>query len=266
MTRPLAVILLLTLGTWNLTQAQSDSSAAERGREIAVEQHRRESGFGDTTVDIRMVLTGADGRVRDRRLTWSTLEVPGDADGDKSLTVFHEPRDIAGTAFLSVTHIGRPDDQWLYLPSLKRVKRISSANQSGSFMGSEFSYEDLLSDEVARFDYRWLRDEPCTLGECFVLERRPKYRDSGYSREVLWLDKDSYRTVRTEYYDRDGKLEKTLSLDDYRQYLDRFWRAQRLTMVNHQTGKRTLLQFSAFQFRSGLTDQDFDPGALARVR
>lgn len=250
----------------SLAQAPATGSAEDRGRAIAEEASRRDAGFGDSVAEITMTLTSADGRVRQRRLTWRMLEVPAKAEGDKSLVVFHEPRDIEGTAFLSVTNIGEPDDQWLYLPALKRVKRIAAANRSGSFMGSEFTYEDLLSDEVEKFDYRWLRDEPCALGDCFVLARRPRYPDSGYSRQIVWIDKGEYRTVKIDFYDLDGELQKTLTFADYRQYLGRFWRAQELTMVNYQTQKQTLLSFDDYELDTGLTDQDFDPSALDRLR
>ncbi|MFQ6004460.1 MAG: outer membrane lipoprotein-sorting protein [Woeseia sp.] len=237
-----------------------------RGRAIAEEAERRDQGFVDTVTELNMTLTNAEGRQRARSLTWQTLEVSGAGEGDKSLTVFHEPRDIEGTAFLSHTHIDRPDDQWLYLPSLKRVKRIASSNMSSAFVGSEFAYEDLLSDEVEKFDYRWLRNEACTDWQCFVLERRPRYEDSGYSRQVVWIDQDQYRPVKIEYYDRKGRLKKTLVFEDYRNYLDRYWRAKRMRMENHQTGKTTMLAFGEFQFSTGLTDQDFDPSALRRLR
>ena len=95
-------------------------------------------------------------------------------------------------------------DQWLYLPALKRVKRIASVNKTSSFMGSELAYEDLLSDEVEKFDYRWLRDEACGEDSCFVLERRPRYENSGYSKQVLWMDQSEYRIHGIEYYDLDG--------------------------------------------------------------
>lgn len=168
-------------------------SAEDKGRAIAVEAERRRAGFGDAVAELTMELVGSDGRVRTRRLTWQTLEVTAANAGDRSLTIFHEPRDIAGTAFLSHTFVDRPDDQWLYLPSLKRVRRITSANQSSAFVGSEFSYEDLLSDEVEKFDYRWLRNEPCGEQACFVLERRPRYENSGYTRQIVWIDQAEYR-------------------------------------------------------------------------
>lgn len=237
-----------------------------RGRAIAEESERRDSGFGDTVTELTMTLTNAEGRTRTRRLTWQTLEGTGRNEGDKSLTVFHEPRDIEGTAFLSHTQSDRDDDQWLYLPALKRVKRIASSNKSSAFVGSEFAYEDLLSDEVAKFDYRWLKDTSCGGWQCFVVERRPRYANSGYTRQVVWIDQEAFRPIKIEYYDRQDRLQKTLIFEDYRQYLDRYWRAHVMRMNNHQAQKTTVLSFSDFEFQTGLTERDFDPSMLRRLR
>jgi len=263
---PVILFLWASSISFALSQTTAELSPEARGRQVAEEAERRDQGFGDTVTEITMRLTSTDGRVRERRLTWQILENPDATDGDKSLTVFHEPRDIAGTAFLSFTHIGQDDDQWLYLPALKRVKRIASANKTSSFMGSELAYEDLLSDEVDKFDYRWLRDDPCGDLLCFVIERTPRYENSGYSKQILWLDQTDYRAMIIEYYDLRERHQKTLVLDDYRLYLDRFWRAHEYRMENHLTQKRTLLSFSPYEFQTGLTEQAFDPSSLRRLR
>lgn len=241
-------------------------SPEERGRAIAEEVTRRDQGFGDTVTELAMTLTNAEGRERTRRLTWKTLESREEGQGDRSLTLFHEPRDIEGTAFLSHTHIDSDDDQWLYLPALKRVKRVASSNMSSAFVGSEFAYEDLLSDEVEKFDYRWLRDEDCANWQCYVVERRPRYANSGYARQIVWIDQGEFRPIRIEYYDSKERRQKTLVFEDYRQYLDRFWRAHSLRMENHQTQKATVLSFSDFEFQTGLSERDFDPSVLRRLR
>lgn len=267
MRRPTLILLLaVAVHQRGFTQIDPADPAEARGVAIAEEADRRDEGFGDSSAEIVMRLISDDGRVNERRLTWQILENPDPSDGDESLTLFQEPRDIAGTAFLTHTHIEAPDDQWLYLPALKRVKRIASVNKTSAFMGSELAYEDLLSDEVAKFDYRWLRDEACGDETCDVLERRPRYEDSGYSRQVLWMDRSEYRVHRIDYYDLDDALEKTLTLNGYRLYLDRYWRAHEYLMENHQTGKRTTLSFGPYEFRTGLTEQDFDPSALRRLR
>lgn len=266
LTALVAGILCITSATAAGRQVDSSLLPDANGRAIAEEMERREAGFVDSTVELHMTLTSMDGRERVRRLTWQTLETPEAGEGDRSLTVFHEPRDIAGTAFLSHTHIGRPDDQWLYLPSLKRVKRISSSNMSSAFVGSEFAYEDLLSVEVEKFDYLWLRDEPCGDDQCDVVERRPLYEDSGYSRQVVWVDQSEFRPVRIDYYDRKDQLKKVLQFRDYQIYRDRFWRAGEMRMENRQSGKITVLRFEQFEFDTGMSIQDFDPSALRRLR
>ncbi len=167
---------------------------------------------------------------------------------------------------LTFTHGLKPDDQWIYLPALRRVKRIHSRNKSGPFMGSEFAYEDLGSQEVEKYSYTYLKEEPCGQWECFVIERRPEYEYSGYTRQLVWLDKQEYRVVKTDYYDRKDALLKTLEFKGYQEYIGHYWRPDEMFMQNHQTGKNTLLKWSNYQFRTGLTDRDFNPNTLNRVR
>ena len=213
-----------------------------------------------------MVLGNAQGETSTRELRIQFLEVADSGRGDKSLTVFDRPRDIEGTAFLSHTKITEPDDQWLYLPALKRVKRISSANKSGPFVGSEFAYEDLVSQEVARYTYKWLRDEACGDLDCFVVERYPVYESSGYTRQIVWIDKDEYRPMRIDFYDRKDSLLKTLEFSQYKVYLEQYWRAHRQDMKNHQTGKATALTFEGYEFRVGVNENQFTANRLKRIR
>ena len=239
-------------------------SPEEKGLSIAREMDRRDSGWGDQRANLVMVLRNRQGQESRRSLRISTLEVDG--DGDKSLTVFDSPRDVKGTAFLSHTHATKPDDQWLYLPALKRVKRISSRNKAGSFMGSEFAYEDISSQEVEKYRYKWLRDESLDGRRTMVVEYYPQYENSGYTRQVVWIDRDIWRIVKTEYYDRKDSLLKTLTIEDYGRYLDRYWRAGAMHMVNHQTGKSSEIQWSDYRFGTGLGERDFDRNALKRAR
>ncbi len=236
----------------------------EKGLAIAKEMDRRDTGWGDQQADLEMILRNRQGKESRRIIRTRTLEVQG--DGDKGLTIFDTPNDVKGTAFLSFTHATRPDDQWLYLPALKRVKRIASSNKSGPFMGSEFAYEDLTSQEVAKYTYKWLRDEKLDGRDTFVIERYPAYKYSGYTRQVVWVDKTIYQPLKVEFYDRKNAMLKTLTFHDYKQYLNKYWRADRMEMVNHQTGKSTTLIWKNYRFKTGLTDRDFDRNSLKRVR
>jgi outer membrane lipoprotein-sorting protein len=237
--------------------------AEDKGLEIAKEADRRDEGFGDSKSRMVMILRNKRGQESKRELEIRTLEVKG--DGDKSLTVFHTPRDVRGTALLTFSHGVDSDEQWLYLPALRRVKRIASNNQSGPFMGSEFAYEDLSSQEVDKYTYKYLKDEKIEGVDCFLIEQYPVRKDSGYTRLQTWIDKDEYRVRKIDFYDRKGALLKTLTPSDYKQYLGNHWRANKMNMVNHQTGKSTELIWSEFEFKTGLEDDDFTRTRLQQV-
>jgi len=232
----------------------------EQGLAIATEANRRDTGWQDSQVTMTMVLRNKQGQTVTRALRSKTLE--GTDDGDKGLIIFDDPADVKGTALLSFTHKSGPDDQWLFLPALKRVKRIAADNKAGPFMGSEFAYEDLSSQEVEKYTYKFLREETLDGQPVFVSERYPVDPKSGYTRQVVWMDKAEYRPLKIEFYDRKKTLMKTLVLKDYSQYLGRFWRAATLDMVNHQTGKSTTLTFSDYRFGVGLAERDFNQNAL----
>jgi hypothetical protein len=240
-------------------------TSEKKGLAIAQEADRRDMGFDDFTANLLMVLRNRHGQESVRKIRIRTLEVEG--DGDKGLSIFDNPRDVKGTAFLTFSHKVGDDDQWLYLPALKRVKRISARNKSGSFMGSEFAYEDIASQEVEKYTYKWIRDEVYGGQECFVSERYPvDKKNSGYTRQVTWIDKSEYREWKVEYYDRKSSLLKTLIVKGYQQYLGKYWRADEMNMVNHQNGKSTRLVWSNYKFRVGLRDRDFNKTTLKRVR
>ncbi len=233
----------------------------ERGLEIAREADRRDQGWGNFSADLTMVLRNRAGETSVRRIRAFNLEVP--EDGDKSLLVFHSPADVAGTKFLTFSHKRGDDDQWLYLPALKRVKRISAANKGGAFMGSEFSYEDMGAPELEKFTYRWLRDDDYKGRRVFVIERVPVDRHSLYSRQVVWIDQEFYIPWKVAYYNRRGDHLKTLTYHKYKHYLGRYWRPGRMLMVNHRNGKATALVWQHYRFRDPAIDGDrFDPQRL----
>ena len=260
-------VLLLVLACCCLPNARAlaqEETPEDKGLRLALESNARNEGFGDFTAAMTMVLRDRQGRESVRQMRFKVLEVPD--DGDKSLFVFDQPRDVQGTALLTHAHINTEDDQWLYLPALKRVKRISASRRSGSFMGSEFSYEDMSSPEVEEYTYKYLRDEPCGDLMCTVTEQFPLDEKSGYSRKVIWQDSGELRTWKMELYDRRGSHLKTLTFANYQQYLDRYWRAEEQTMVNHLTGASTTLKWTDFQFRTNIDEGEFTQTALRRVR
>jgi len=256
------LMLLLVLLLHDILAAET--TPEEKGLQIAKEADVRNTGWKDQQASLTMILKNRHGQKTTRAIRSKSLEMEN--DGDKGLSIFDTPKDVKGTAFLSFTHAIKPDDQWLYLPALKRVKRISSNNKSGPFMGSEFAYEDLSSQEVEKFTYKWIKDEKKNGQDTFVVERYPAYKHSGYTKQVAWVDKEMYQPIVIEFYDRKGKLLKTLTYFDYAQYLDKFWRPRKMEMINHITNKSTELLWENYQFNTGLSDRDFDRNSLKRAR
>ncbi|MCK4739656.1 MAG: outer membrane lipoprotein-sorting protein, partial [Deltaproteobacteria bacterium] len=135
-----------------------------------------------------------------------------------------------------------------------------------SFMGSEFAYEDIASQEVEKYDYKYLRQEPCGKNECFVTEEYPLHPKSGYKRMIVWTDKTEYMIRKVDYYDRKNTHLKTLTFKGYEKYVNKFWRADEMEMTNHRTGKSTKILWKEYKFNTGLTDKDFRRNALKRAK
>lgn len=241
--------------------AQSDQQA---GLEIAQRVDAADSGWKDEQLMAVMTLRGSNGKEVSRIIRTKILEQAD--DGDLSLTIFDRPNDVKGTVFLSHSHKMGDDDQWLFLPALRRVKRISSNNRSGPFMGSEFAFEDITSEEVERYSYNFLREDSCADSlDCYVYERFPEDKNSGYSKQIVYADKEHLRVHRIEYFDRKQAHQKTLERKGYQKFGD-FWRAKKWTMVNHLRNKVTIINWQERVFDSGLMESDFDKNAIKRYK
>lgn len=259
-----SVVTVVLSGSVVAQSAPQNADPAARGLAVARDADDHNSGFKDETADMQMILRNRNGDESVRTLSIKVLEQEN--DGDKSLSVFDEPADVNGTALLTFTHKEGDDDQWLYLPALKRVKRISSSNQSGPFMGSEFAFEDFTSQEVEKFDYKYVREDTLDGRAVHVFERYPLHPKSGYTRQIVWLDKAYQQPLKVEYYDRKNDLLKVLRGSEFKQYQDRYWRAHRMDMDNVQTGKSTTILWENFQFDTGLRERDFDRNSLSRAQ
>ena len=261
---PRALCVAALAGCQVLSGFAIAQTAEERGLEISKQVDAQNDGFGDSKSAMTMTLINRAGKKSARVIRAFNLEVAG--DGDKSMSVFDEPADVKGTASLTYSHATDADEQWLYLPALKRVKRISSKNKSGPFMGSEFAFEDISSQEVDKYTYKYLGEDEIDGIKTHKIESYPAYKHSGYTRLISWIDQQRLVGIKVEYYDRKNSLLKTLKISEYQQYLDKFWRAGRMEMQNEQSGKSTILTFSDYEFQSGMSDKDFSSKALKRIR
>ncbi len=235
-----------------------------RGLEIALKADNSFSGYGDSKTNLKMLLKDRKGLITERVMKMKLLEVP--EDGDKSLIVFDSPRDVRGVAVLSHAHKTGSDEQWLYLPALKRVKRVASKNRTGPFLGSEFSLEDLSFQEVEKFSYEYLREEVLEGKEFDVIKRIPLDPYSGYTKQIVWVSKMDSLIHQIHHYDRKSFHFKTQIFRGYKKYLNKFWRPNEIHMINHQTNKTTTLFFEDMAFNTGLSEKDFTQNSLKRSK
>ena len=254
---------------WLWLAATGIAAAAEdpyvRGQAIADAAQKKAEGYGDMQADARMHIRNGRGGEALRTLSIKLLDLPGPAS--RGLTIVTAPKDVKGTALLTHTDDRGENEQWLYLPALKRVKRIASSGRSGPFMGSEFSYEDFSAQSPEKYRFKWLREEQLDDLVCDVLERRPKDPAiSSYAWAQVWLDRSELRLQKVEFYDQQDALVKTLNVSGYQQYKGRHWRAAKLFMLNARTRAETELDWSGIQFGAGLGERDFDLNSLAATR
>jgi len=229
--------------------------------EVALKSEAATSGFKDAVSNMQMTLINARGQKKVRTMKMKVLE---GKDEDKSLMEFLSPADVKGTKFLSYEHIDKDDDQWMYLPALKRIKRISSKNKSGAFMGSEFSYEDLSAFNVKKYTYEDKLEEVTLDGVAMYKGLSiPISKYTGYTKLITWIDKKTFLIKKIEYYDRKKKLLKTAYFEDYKDYGD-LYRMGKITMKNIQNDKTTILVWSDEKIKTGLKDKDFHKRYLKR--
>lgn len=215
---------------------------------------------------LEMLQPGGDRRVR-RGMLANRLR-DGAQDGMRLFRVSF-PVDIAGTAVLTHEHESRADDTWLYLPALKKARRIVASSKRDSFLGSEFSYADMARPRVRFYRYR-LRGEAGVGGvTCHVLEAEPAdaatFAEEGYTLVRSFIAKDSAQTLKVEYHDAQGQPFKTQTLSGY-VALDAAGRAvaQRREMLNHLNAQRSVITLAAVTTASALPESAFTEARLGQ--
>jgi hypothetical protein len=260
---PSGLVALLAIALFLATAVAPTTVSAITGREIAENVEARESGE-TTHALVNMLLVDEGGRESTRVIEQYGRETPEGLL--RNVIIFHQPASVKDTRFLTVENDGRDDDQWIYLPGLRRVRRIAAGEGSNSFMGTDFSYDDLKSLEIDDYEYELLREE--TLGDrpVYVVEVTPKDPgDSQYSRVVQWVDRERWLPLRMELFDHDGELLKVNTVGRVER-VQGFWTIINNTMENVQTGHRTELAVQRFVYNENLPDGLFTTNFLERGR
>jgi predicted RND superfamily exporter protein/outer membrane lipoprotein-sorting protein len=245
------------------------ASAAELTPEAVMQRNFVALKVADSTSDATFTLRNADGQERVRKThTWTKLQ-PNGSDNMR-LVRFLSPQDVRSTATLTIENADRDDDIWIYLPALKKTRRLLASNKKDSFVGTDFSYGDIIGFKVAEWRHAILREEAVDGAPCYVVESAPGsaevQENSGYSKRLQWIRKDNFIAVKGEFYDVSGRLLKTITASELREIdpAKGRWQAMRLEARNVQSGHSTTIELQNFKANQGLSAQQFAARELER--
>ncbi len=236
-------------------------SAEEKGKQIALNSINKSNNFRDISSIIEMTTIETSGKKSVREMNVKALNIDNKST-IMSLLVFSKPKREKGVALLSHAFKTKQDKQWLYLPNIRRTKKLAPKGRKGSFMGSELSYSDLIPQSVEDFNYRYLKDGIVNQRNCSIVERTPKSRDSLYSKQITWFDKENLVGLKTEFYTLKSKPVKTLFTTEIITDNHGNSRPGLLVMKNHKTGRSTQLRNLDYQINTGLQEDEFSETAL----
>jgi hypothetical protein len=216
----------------------------------------------DSVSDATFTLINKEGQQRIRK-TFGTTKLEANGIDNMRMVRFLSPPDVKGTVTLLIEHSEKDDDIWVYLPALKKVRRLVSSNKKDSFVGTDFSYEDVIGQKVNEWNHRLVREEVFDSQPCYVIESLPKSEtiktNSGYSKRLTWVRKDNFMMIKGETWDTAGQPLKSFHFSDV-QLVDSArgkWQAMKLEAANLDNGHRTVIQFENFKTNQGVKDEYF---------
>ncbi len=228
-------------------------SAAYSGEEVMNKVYTRDSG-NNMSANLVMTLTNSRGSTRERSIQQYRKN---DADGEKKIMFFLAPSDVKDTSFLSYSYSdGRSDDQWIYLPAIKRTKRVAGDKKNDSFMGSDFTYDDMGTRHPSADTHKVLRTETIDGRKCLVVESIPKEAKPTYAKTLAWVVEDEWIGLKKEFYLPNGKLGKKLEIASYEKS-DGVWVITDMTMTNTDKGTSTRIQMLDVSFNNDLKESVF---------
>ncbi|MDA3837655.1 MAG: outer membrane lipoprotein-sorting protein [Candidatus Delongbacteria bacterium] len=234
------------------------------GKQIIQNVYDRDTGT-EVEGQLKMTLTNKSGNQRVRELKQYIKDF---GDVEKKIMYFIKPADVKNTSFMNWSYSddkasNKADDQWIYLPALKKVKRISSDSKSDYFMGSDFTYDDLGDRKPSDDVHKLLREEKLNGEDCYVVESTPKEEDYMYSKTITWIVKDKWIGLQKKFYDEDEDFLKTLSIKKYKE-IDGIITMLKTTMENDQNKHGTTMEFSEVKINKGVKDNLFSERMMKR--
>jgi len=230
------------------------------GRQIVEKAYDLPTGDDQTSV-LTMTLTNKSGQTRVRKIQQYSKDL---GDTEKSIMFFLTPADVKNTSFMNWSYDSdKADDQWIYLPALKKVKRISSDSKSDYFMGSDFTYDDLGDRKLDADVHKLLRSEKIDGVDCYVVESVSKDEDYMYTKTITWIRKDNFVGVKKEFYDEDEDLLKVLTIKKVEK-ISGFWVITHSEMKNVQKNHKTTIKLSNIKINTGVSASKFTDRMMVR--
>ncbi len=253
----LSLLTLLLLLTAITIPAQNNLT----GLQIMEKVYNRPTG-NDMEANLTMILISSSGNERVREIKQYIKDF---GDVEKKIMFFIKPADVRNTSFMNWSYDdpNKDDDQWIYLPALKKVKRISSDSKGDYFMGSDFTYDDLGDRKPNEDTHKILREEKLNGEDCYVIESIPKDEDYMYSKTVTWIVKDKWIGLKKEFYDEDGEYLKTLNIKDYKN-IKGYWIITETEMDNVQKNHKTIMKLSDVKIDIGIPANKFTERMMKR--
>ncbi|MBT5424773.1 MAG: outer membrane lipoprotein-sorting protein [Bacteroidetes bacterium] len=258
--KKLKIISALLVATLTFGIGTQVSGQDLSGKQIIEKVYNRATGE-DQTSDLAMTLENKSGDQRVRKIKQFTKDL---GDVEKRIMFFVSPADVKNTSFMSWSYDSdKSDDQWIYLPALKKTKRISSDSKSDYFMGSDFTYDDLGDRKLEDDTHKLLREETLDGKDCYVVESVSKDEDYMYSKIQVWVDKSNFIGIKKEFYDEDEDLLKILSIKDIKQ-ASGVWIITNSEMKNVQKNHKTTISLNNVQINSGISAAKFSERMMMR--
>ncbi len=250
------IITIMMFGFIAKTKAQNLSA-----RDIVEKVYDRPSG-DDQTSNLTMTLINKNGNERVRRIKQFTKDL---GEVEKNIMFFQSPADVKNTSFMSWAYDdeSRSDDQWIYLPALKKIKRISSDSKSDYFMGSDFTYDDLGDRKLDDDTHNLIGEETIDGVEYYVVESIPKDEDYMYSKTKTWIRKDNFIGLKKEFYDEDAELLKVLKIKEFKK-ISGFWVIISSEMENVQKNHRTTMVLDNVKINTNIPSSRFSERMMMR--
>ncbi len=239
--------------------AVSPLYAEMNGFQIAEKAYNIEDGYDAESV-MMMKIVKTDGSEKKRDLKFYRKDYGTD---NRTLIVFQSPADVKDTSFLTWNFASKENDQWLYLPALKQVTRISASSKSKSFMNSDFSYEDLSKRSLKDDDYTFLKEDKNGSDLCYLVQALSKDKSEKLSRRLFWIRKDNFVIVKVELYNSSNLLVKRFTASDVK-LINNIWTVLKSKMENMDTKGFTTLELSAVKYNTGLAERLFKKEGMGK--